>query len=367
MPHTTHYIIAADYVNAISIYKSLLALKVNGEITFIDESGRNMVGKIYPEVDVLQDITNEEKLIQYLLSFDQKDKKYLFLTHEKYHTILWENKELLNENNVVFHIGNKHPDTILHKTQFLELVRSKTDVPVPYSFSADEIDTLDYPVFVKPKSSFIEGSKASLEKAVIQNSSQLKDYLHHAKMQHVDSSDIEIQELLSTKTRDNVSISGWYEKGFHQFYQTQKILQHPPKRGNGDVVKLMPLNFVLEQQVLQLMSVLDFQGPFEAEFVKERNGEKYKLIEINPRFWMQHGLIEQLSGHLLVARYIDVEPIQPITNYQYWMYTAIVPIQLAKCRFKYLCYIFRKDVYKPLSFRQAWRFLWKYLVQKIEK
>lgn len=361
------YIIAAGYLNAISVYQSLLALKVEGDIVFLDASERGMAKKIYPDANMVNHIKSTEDLLDYLLSFDKNQKKYLFLTHEKYHNILWENKTFLNENNVVFYIGNKHPDTILHKTQFLELVRSKTNIPVPHSFSTDEINTLNYPVFVKPKSSFVEGVKSSLEKAVIKNSSQLKDYLHHAKMQHVDSSDIEIQELLSTKTRDNVSISGWYEKGFHQFYQTQKILQHPPKRGNGDVVKLMPLNFVLEQQVLQLMSVLNFQGPFEAEFVKERNGEKYKLIEINPRFWMQHGLIEQLSGHLLVARYIDVEPIQPITNYQYWMYTAIVPIQLTKFRFKYLCYIFKKDVYKPLSFRQSWRFLRKLLVQKVKK
>lgn len=357
------YFIAADYVNGISIYKSLKALKVSGEIIVFNTSGRNMAGKVFPELPIVNGITDGEKLMNYLLSFDKRINKYLFLTHEMFHATLWENRERLKTHNVIYHIGNQNPELILDKRKFLGNLKENSDVPVPTSYSLKHVESIKFPVFVKPKSSFMGDKKTSLEKAVIKTSSELENYLQTAEKLGASKNDVEIQELLSTQTCDNISISGWYDKEFYQFYQTQKILQHPPKRGNGDVVKLMKLNTIFEKQVLEVMKILDYQGPFEAEFVKEAWGNEYKLIEINPRFWMQHGLIEQLSGHLLVARYIGVSAMVPITKYQYWMYTAIVPMQLAKLRLNYIPYLLRKDVYKPISFTQAGKFLLKYLKQ----
>lgn len=361
------YLIGADYVNGISIYQSLKDLKAEGKIILFNTSGRNMAGKLFPELKVIDGITDGSKLLVYLNSLDADANKFLFLTHEKYHSILWENREQLRDQKVFFHIGNKNPELILNKKKFLNLIKEQTQVEVPHSYDISNKEKIDYPIFAKPISTFLGTQKVSLPKKVIHNQNELNDYIALAQKLELKLEDIEIQELLSTKTKDNVSISGWYEKGFHSFFQTQKILQHPPKRGNGDVVGCMELEPDLEKQVLEIMKVLDYKGPFEAEFVKERKGSQYKLIEINPRFWMQHGLIEQLSGHLLVARYIGKDAIKPNTSYRYWMYTAIVPIQLAKFRFNYIPYLFRKDVYKPISFSQALKFLVKYSLQIISK
>lgn len=361
------YIIAADYVNGISIYKSLKALKVKGDIVVLNTSGRNMAGKLFPELTIKDHINSSADLLDYLYSFDKTVSKYLFLTHEKFHDVLWEKREELKRLNVVYYIGNKNPEMILDKSEFLQNLKENTTVPVPTSFSADDVDKIHFPVFVKPKSSFIADKRNPLKKSVIRTKEGLKKYLQQVKELGVSTQELEIQELLSTVTRDNISISGWYEKDFYRFYQTQKILQHPPKRGNGDVVKLMELDPVLEKQTLEVLQLLDYHGPFEAEFVKEAKGSHYKLIEINPRFWMQHGLIEQISGHLLVARYCGISAGRPDTKFTYWMYTAIVPIQIAKLRLQYIPYIFRKDVYKPISFRQAGKFLVRYLMEVIKK
>lgn len=361
------YIIGSDYLNAISIYQSLIDLKADGEIIFIGGSGRNMAGKIYPGVNMRSDAGDSDKLIELLLSFEKQAKKYLFLTHEKYHQMLWEKREMLEEYNVIFHIGHGDPELIMDKPKFLQFVKENTSIPVPFAYSFDQIDKIQYPAFAKAKSSFMDDAKISLKKQVITNQKELEKYIQTASIHGVSREDIEVQELLSTEARHNVSISGWYENDFHQFFQTQKILQHPPKAGNGDVVKLMDLDPTLAGQTNDLLSKLNYHGPFEAEFVKEQNGERYKLIEINPRFWMQHGLIEQLSGHLLVARYIGVEPLRPNLKYNHWMYTVIVPIQLAKLKIKYIPYLFRKDLYKPVSFYQASKFLVKYLLQRLKR
>lgn len=361
------YIIASDYVNGISIYQSLKALKVKGNIIVLNTSGRNMAGKIFPELEIKDDVNTNDQLLDYLYSFEKSTIKYLFLTHEKFHGVLWGKREELKEHNVIYHIGNKNPELILDKTEFLQNLKQNTQVPVPVSFDVNHIDQIIFPVFLKPKSSFVGDQRNPLKKMVVKEKSGLFKYLHHVKKLGISTDEIEIQELLSTETKDNVSVSGWYENGFYRFYQTQKILQHPPKRGNGDVVKLMELNPVLEKQTLEVMQLLDYHGPFEAEFVKEAKGNKYKLIEINPRFWMQHGLIEQVSGHLLVARYCGLSAMEPNDEYDYWMYTAIVPIQIAKLRLRYFSYIFRKNVYKPISFRQGGQFLFKLLIKTFTK
>lgn len=360
------YIIAADYVNGISIYKSLKALKIEGDIVVLNTSGRNMAGKIFPELTVINDVNDSDALLEYLYSFEKTTTKYLFLTHEKFHDVLWEKREELKGYNVIYYIGNKNPELILDKTKFLQNLKENTQVPVPISFSVDDIEQIQFPIFLKPKSSFIGDQRNPIKKADVKDKSGLIKYIQHVKKLEISTDEIEIQELLSTATKDNISVSGWYEKGFHQFYQTQKILQHPPKRGNGDVVKLMELNPILEKRTLKVLQLLDYHGPFEAEFVKEAKGSQYKLIEINPRFWMQHGLIEQISGHLLVARYCGIPATKPNKNFSYWMYTAIVPIQIAKLRLKYIPFIFRKDVYKPISFNQAGKFLVKYLKEVIK-
>ena len=356
------FIIAGDYVNAISVWKSLKSLDVIGPIFFLNTSGRNMAERIVPKCKVIQGIKNADCLFDFLKSLGKNKIKFLFLTDELYHKALWENRTLLSEMNVIVKIGNSDPSTILNKGDFLNAIGEKTSVPVPFHYSPFEFQTIKVPVFIKFKSSYITYKRVPKGK-VVYKVNELDKHIKHLVEYGFNLKDVEIQELLSTESKDNISICGWYEQGFHSFHQTRKVLQHPPKNGNGDVVEYMVLNKKLVDYAVQILKLVDYNGPFEIEFVKERNGEEYKVIEMNPRFWMQHGLIENNSGHLLIARYIGVTPLLPVLRYKYWIYPVISLIQIAKGKFKYIPYFLRKDVYKPISVSQSIRFLFSYLLK----
>ncbi|MBN1183217.1 MAG: hypothetical protein JXB49_13065 [Bacteroidales bacterium] len=268
----------------------------------------------------------------------------------------------MEELNVVVRMGKLHPKTITNKSSFLKEIRDKTYVPVPVSYSMSEAKRVNKPVFVKFNTTVIDDNLVPKGKDIY-NNKELENYLKYLTEKGFDLKNVEIQELLSTDCKDNISICGWYEKGFHSFHQTRKVLQHPPKRGAGDVIEYMDLNENLADYAMQILVLFDYCGPFEIEFIKEKEEEKYKVLEMNPRFWMQHALVEQISGHLLVARYIGISPVKPVLKYKYWMYPVISLLKIAVGNFNYMPFFFKKDVIKPISVGQAIRFLLLYLLQ----
>ncbi len=54
----------------------------------------------------------------------------------------------------------------------------------------------------------------------------------------------------------------------------------------------------------QILQRLDFAGPFELEFLGVRGA--YDVLELNPRFWMQHALFTE-AGNGLVKRCLDLD------------------------------------------------------------
>ena len=109
------------------------------------------------------------------------------------------------------------------------------------------------------------------------------------------------QELLSVSDTDNVSVCGWDDNSFKQFVVTRKVIQHPPKIGNGDVVEVFcEAPSVLVEITETILKELRYVGPFEMEFVYDLNKNEYKIIELNPRFWMQHGLVGKVTENVLL-------------------------------------------------------------------
>jgi len=80
---------------------------------------------------------------------------------------------------------------------------------------------------------------------------------------------------------------------------------------------------------------------------------------VRPResfFWMQHGLLEWISGHAILSRYLGKEPI-PVSREQaetkYWVNTVQCLYRALKFSFKPLGYYYRKNSWAPYSLFQA--------------
>lgn len=119
------------------------------------------------------------------------------------------------------------------------------------------------------------------------------------------------QEKLSIDPKDNVSICGWHEARDPSYLATRKALQYPARQGGGAIVEVVQAPPGLFATTRQLLEALQYEGPFELEFVLDTATGRYKIIELNPRLWMQHGLHGAHSGERIARRYLGLEDAPP--------------------------------------------------------
>ena len=107
------------------------------------------------------------------------------------------------------------------------------------------------------------------------------------------------QEQLSGAPEHNLSVSGWYEPGSMAAIVTRR---RGVRNQLGWWIERVddPDNLVLETR--KMLEALEFKGPFEMEFVWDPKNLCFRVIELNPRFWMQHRLLQVLTDHAPVRR-----------------------------------------------------------------
>lgn len=129
---------------------------------------------------------------------------------------------------------------------------------------------------------------------------------------------------------------GWHDAKSPRFVATRKVLQFPARQGNGDVCELIELPAALADTTRQLLDDLRYTGPFELEFVRDTRTGRYRLIELNPRFWMQHPLAGANLGQVLVRRYLGLpeETTPHGSSPRYWINTIVALNCLLRADFR---------------------------------
>jgi hypothetical protein len=124
------------------------------------------------------------------------------------------------------------------------------------------------------------------------------------------------QELLCTAPQHTVSVCGWHDASDPLYLVTRWVRQ---RSENGWLVETVEDPGGLRDTTRRILGAMDYCGPFELEFVKNRRGDGYKVIELNPRFWMQHRLV----GSELIRRYLGLPSISADANPRprYWVNT----------------------------------------------
>jgi D-aspartate ligase len=94
----------------------------------------------------------------------------------------------------------------------------------------------------------------------------------------------------------------------------RKKLQYPPDFGLGCIVRL-ERNPEVERLGRRLLEALSFEGTAEVEFKRHAPSGEYRLIEVNPRHWDQHGLGMACGVNLAWVAYRDLclgDPMEPV-------------------------------------------------------
>lgn len=84
----------------------------------------------------------------------------------------------------------------------------------------------------------------------------------------------------------------------------RKLRQHPAGFGTALVAESLPLPQVAEQGT-RLLRALNFFGPSQIEFKLDPRDGRFKLVEINARFWKWHSLATACGANVAYAAYRD--------------------------------------------------------------
>ncbi len=152
----------------------------------------------------------------------------------------------------------------------------------------------------------------------ISTSADLQAWEKYCIQEHTSRSEWGYQELLSTTPQNTVSVCGWQDE-LSQLYLVTRWLRQAGE--NGWLVEKCPDPHDLAGTTKRILAAIQYSGPFEMEFLKDARTDDYKVIELNPRFWMQHRIV----GKELIRRYMGLTPCwyAPQTPPRYWLNTDI--------------------------------------------
>lgn len=370
--------IIGSYTNACSIISGLKQIKYPGKIIVIDPSvdkAKCFAEVVFPGLKVIKrKVTDLDDIIEMInREVDSRIPKTIFMTSEEFIEPVRKAIEDERLQNTVAHTGSGiDNDLIFDRFKFYRFVESLGIKNVPRTIASTENPFKEFGTdFIVRVNKSWEGNK-KLPRLKIVHSKEEKESVEKQFMEDDLTSDMWCyQELLSTVDTHNVSVCGWYDREFHQYAITRKILQHPPKIGNGDVVEIYhdaPESLVKQTEVI--LKALEYTGAFEMEFVLDSNSGEYKLIELNPRFWMQHGLVEKVTDCSLIRRAVgenDLSEIEPMKlGHLYWVNGTQAIYRLLKGQVSILKYL-KHGVCMP-SIPQAikWGFYYRKYVNECD-
>lgn len=199
------------------------------------------------------------------------------------------------------------------KLAFADAMMAMGESPVPYWAIADALPTAppSLPVVVKSRFSWRNGRKLP-RGWVCTTAGEYADAGLAMQRAGFSAEDFLIQEFMPDA--DVVSTCGFFDALNHSrnlFLTTRKLLGQGGRLTTGVVVETIPDPGGLVSRTVAILDALRYRGPFEMEFVEDRRRGTYHVLELNMRFWMQHGLFIDGCGNRLLERYLDRDEPRP--------------------------------------------------------
>ena len=360
-------LIFGAHFNALSIIQSLKALGVSSKTIYLVRlKGQPKLSAAFfnPDVNSLVlDINCADDLPLVLHNKLGKTKrKVLFFTDEQYLDALNRARENGSIPDFHFFVGSeKYLNICLDRFEFYEFIKKNDIAHVPRTINGDEnpFKQFDSAVVLRPKRSwpsFGNQQRVRFVSSVADLHKFTTCYLNAG----LSPNDWCFQELLSTESGHVLSVCGWYDESEKFIFCTRKILLHPEPFGVGDVVEILPeVPGNIIEKTETLLKAIEYEGPFELEWVLDRKTGTYKILEINPRYWMQHGLINSLTGHKIIGLYFGLDSsrlcsIPKMTNnIIYWVNPLSTLFRTLKGDLRGLKYYFSANSVSPIGFSKT--------------
>ena len=206
--------------------------------------------------------------------------------------------------------------TILNKAS---LYRVAHELGIPYPATAwinsradlEKVkDDLLFPVIVKPVYSTQWRRKEMWNLVGRQKAAIIRDYgellTFYARIETVDPV-VHIQEFIPGADADLVVFGSYVnpKSNVTRYFTGRKLLQYPAQSGTGVAVQACPVPEIVEPS-RALLARLGYCGVSEIEYKYDRRNGNHVLIEMNPRFWDQHGLGGAVGVNLAQCLFLDL-------------------------------------------------------------
>ena len=298
------------------------------------DSGKNQIGFLSKYCIGLRcpnPKLNEEEYIDFLICIGKKlrIKGVLFPIGDiEVFTILNNKKRLIK----YFHIkiaDLKSTIILLDKKLFYNTLE-KLKIPHPKTYFPTTIKeiisiskTIKFPCILKPQYSaeFVLIFKTKL---FFVNSQ--KNLLDLYKKAVSNKQPVMIQEIIPGGSENMIGYNTYYDEKFDSYgdFMYQRIRDWPKNFGNGCYIKSI-YNSKISKITSILIKKINYYGIVDAEFKKDIRDNSLKLIEINPRCWMQNSLPARCGFNIPYFLYkdaIDIANNKNISIYKNikWLY-----------------------------------------------
>lgn len=363
-------VVIGTYTNACSIIDGLKKIRYPHDIIAIDPTvnkAKCLCEVVFPDVQVIKKKVENLEDISILINdkIGESTRKYIFMTSEEFIEPIRKAIQKGELKNTIAHTGSGiDNDLIFDRFKFYRFVESLNikNVPVTISSTEDPNRIFGNDYIIRVNKSW-EGSKKLPRLRIVHSLEEKETVENEFRDAGLTPEMWSYQELLSTADAHNVSVCGWYDEQYHQYAITRKILQHPPKVGNGDVVEIyhdVPGSIMIQTETI--LKALKYCGPFEMEFVYDEKSCEYKLIELNPRFWMQHGLIEEVTNYSLIRRAVGQSDLTEIPEgklrHLFWINGTQAIYRLAKGQLGIIRFLSNGICMPPISKAIRWLFFY---------
>lgn len=201
-------------------------------------------------------------------------------------------------------------ESIVDKRLFHHLVR-RHNLPAPQTFFPETLadvarikDEVEYPCVLKPYHSHLWQRHVDNKGIKVNNRDHLLD-----EWQKISGwrAPMIVQSVVPGPTSALVETSLYRNSRgeFSGVFTSRKLRQMPVEFGTGTLVESWS-NVVTEALAKEFCTAVDYRGMANIEFKWDARCDSFKLIEVNPRMWLQNGLADTCGINFPLLQYSDL-------------------------------------------------------------
>jgi predicted ATP-grasp superfamily ATP-dependent carboligase len=253
----------------------------------------------------------EKHYLEFLLELGEKQntKGVLFPLGDIEALAVLKNKRKLENYYWVPSSDLSITELFLNKYLFYQTLK-KYHIPHATTFfpqNLSEVKTIStkitYPCLVKPSFSGYFRLVFHIKFFIAHNKKQLIQWYITAQKEH---QEVMIQEVIPGDDTHMYGVNAYVDKQqqYKGLFMYHRMRGWPNTFGNGCLIENTYLP-ELEQIIRKVVASTTYHGIVDAEFKQDFRDTTYKLVEINPRCWMQNTFPAQCGVNILYMAYRD--------------------------------------------------------------